>query len=297
MKSILYLSLLLCLIACQDKEQPTVNTDADKFKTLIELPNSINESSGLLLANSTSIYTHNDSGNDPIISRVDIASGDILAETPILSENNDWEELAEDDSHIYIGDFGNNNGDRTDLNIIKVAKANVEVPDTQPVTTEKINFSFPEQTDFSPRPKHNFDCEAMISFGDHLYLFTKNRDDRKTDLYRLPKVAGTYDAEHLTTFNSRGLITAATMRKTDEPAIALLGYQQADNGFAPFIWLLYDFTTPDFFTGKTQRIEVPYQVQAEAISFENNVDLLFTAEEEVGQAGLIYRFKAGKWLR
>ena len=294
MKSMLYLSFFLCFITCKKNEQPNVD-DTKNFENLIELPDAINESSGMLLKDDATVYTHNDSGNDPIIFHVNITNGNILQENVLLADNNDWEELAEDDTFIYVGDFGNNNGARTNLSIIKIPRASIESNSTE-LSSERINFSYPEQMEFTPRTSHNFDCEAMISVGDHLYLFTKNRENEKTDLYRLPKNPGNYNAERITTFDSGGLITAATMRKTEQPAIALLGYEQKDGGFAPFIWLLYDFTTPDFFGGKTQRIEVPYRVQAEAICFENKTQLLFTAEEEVGQAGLIYRFDAREWL-
>jgi hypothetical protein len=38
-------------------------------------------------------------------------------------KNNDWEELTQDKTHFYLGDFGNNaSGNRTDLTIYKIAK-------------------------------------------------------------------------------------------------------------------------------------------------------------------------------
>ena len=38
------------------------------------------------------------------------------------AKNDDWEELAEDDEFIYIGDFGNNNGKRKNLCIYIIRK-------------------------------------------------------------------------------------------------------------------------------------------------------------------------------
>ena len=37
-------------------------------------------------------------------------------------ENVDWEDITQDETHIYIADFGNNNGNRTDLKIYKILK-------------------------------------------------------------------------------------------------------------------------------------------------------------------------------
>ena len=45
---------------------------------------------------------------------------------PNKVENSDWEEISQDDGYIYLGDFGNNTGDRTDLHILRVEKSSLK---------------------------------------------------------------------------------------------------------------------------------------------------------------------------
>ena len=72
------------------------------------------ETSGLLRVNDQ-LWTHNDSGNDPILYRIDPLDGSVLQMLAINVPNIDWEDITTDGEFIYIGDVGNNSGDRTDL--------------------------------------------------------------------------------------------------------------------------------------------------------------------------------------
>ena len=109
------------------------------------------------------------------------------------AKNTDWEELAEDETYIYIGDFGNNSGKRKDLVIYRVNK--IDLLGERDVTADRIEFDFPEQIDFTGSGQTNFDCEAMVSIGDSLFLFTKNHGNLKTNLYSLPKTPGDHSAK------------------------------------------------------------------------------------------------------
>jgi len=75
-------------------------------------------------------------------------------------------------NYIYIGDFGNNAGTRTDLKVYRVDISDYFTNDT--VNAEIIHFTYADQTNFSNQIyAHNFDAEALISIGDSLYIFTK----------------------------------------------------------------------------------------------------------------------------
>ena len=81
------------------------------------LPGSLNESSGAIFFNNR-LITHNDSGGEAKLYELDTISGIIEREVTILNATNvDWEDITQDETSIYIGDFGNNNGNRTDLKI------------------------------------------------------------------------------------------------------------------------------------------------------------------------------------
>ena len=121
------------------------------------------------------IWMINDSEGNPYLYALDTATVKIVKRVRLAdAENVDWEEIAQDESFVYVGDFGNNDGSRKDLRIYKISKSDLD--DTLAVP-EIIQFSYPDQTDFTPAPYDTpFDCEAMISAGDTLQLFTKELD-------------------------------------------------------------------------------------------------------------------------
>jgi len=72
-------------------------------------PETLAENSGLSLFNQ-SLWTINDGGNGTLIYELDTL-GNVLREVFIEGVNNvDWEALTQNESHLFIGDFGNNSG-------------------------------------------------------------------------------------------------------------------------------------------------------------------------------------------
>src|SRR5215216_1562596 len=104
----------------------TYNDAAINPKLKYNLNTLLNESSGFIWWKKQ-IWTHNDSGNEPSIFAMNATTSDIQRTVTITNSTNvDWEDIAQDDKFIYIGDFGNNtNGNRTDLKIYKIAKPDV----------------------------------------------------------------------------------------------------------------------------------------------------------------------------
>ena len=171
----------------------SLNAQITNFKEKFELPAQVSETSGLLLFKGK-ILTHNDSGDAANLYEIDSLTGNLLRTITIQNANHvDWEDIAEDDTHIYIGDFGNNNGNRTDLKIYKILKSDVETKNS--ISAEQITFSYEDQTDFTSKPNNNnFDAESMIVLGDFIFIFTKNWVDLTTNVYKIPKTANTHSA-------------------------------------------------------------------------------------------------------
>src|SRR5699024_10353008 len=120
--------------------------------------------------------------------------------------NHDWEEIAQDENYIYVGDFGNNvSGNRTDLKIIRVSKSSILEDNPQ---MDEINFSYEDQTDFTTKEPNNtdYDCEAFEITEEAIFLFTKEWLSKETRLYKLPKTPGTYMAKLQDSYNVNGLI-------------------------------------------------------------------------------------------
>ena len=134
-----------------------------------ELPNQVEETSGLLYYNNK-IITHNDSGSDANLYEIDPENGEITRVVTVVNATNiDWEDLGQDDTYIYIADIGNNNGNREDLKIYKILKSDF-ISSTN-VTSQEITFSYEDQTDFSSQPNNsNFDAEAICVYQDQILI-------------------------------------------------------------------------------------------------------------------------------
>ena len=216
------------------------------------LDDKLPETSGLIRWDNR-IWTHNDSGSDTNIYKLDTLNGNILQNYPLPGvKNTDWEEISQDADFVYIGDFGNNaNGNRTDLKILRIDKNSIL---TNSPTIETINFSYSNQSDFSATgsAKTDFDCEALIVSDDSIYLFTKQWVSEKTSVYSLPKTPGSYVAKLKSTFDVQGLITGATYLESKK-LLVLCGYSKL---LQPFIYLLYNFSGTDFFSGNKRKADV-----------------------------------------
>lgn len=247
----------------------------------LKIEKSLNESSGLVRIN-TQLWTHNDSGGEPILYAIDSTGKQITRSVTIAGvENNDWEEVTRDSTHVYIGNFGNNLGRRKNLEIYKVDIDALLLKEN--ITPEIIKFSYPEQTEFPGSYNHNFDCEAFIVMNDSLYLFTKNWADKHCSIYRIPIDPGDYNAELISTFDTRGVITGATINQRTGD-ILLLGYN-LDRGistFYPFVWKLSNYKGYDFFNGDHERFNLSITRQAEAICWDKADTYFISAENENG---------------
>lgn len=238
------------------------------------LPSNLNESSGLIQWNN-SFWSHNDNTEVKLYS-IDTTS--IVTQDSIFIPSLttiDWEEIAQDDTHFYLGDFGNNSsGNRTNLRIFRVLKSSVFTSNS---IVDTIQFSFEDQTNFSPISANttDFDCEAFVVTSDSIFLFSKQWTNHKTTVYRLPKVPGNFIANKITEFDCGGLITGASLL-VQENILLLSGYSQY---LQPFVWLMYDFPGTQFFSGNKRKvgIDLPFH-QIEAINSTNGLDVFMTNE-------------------
>ena len=208
------------------------------FKEKFKLPSSVRETSGLLFFDGK-IITHNDSGNDAQLFEIDSLSGQLLRTIRINNvQNIDWEDITEDENHIYIGDFGNNEGNRTDLKIYKILKS--DYLKSNSVSVEEISFSYEDQTDFNEPEFHDFDAEAFVVYENSFLIFTKNRGNFRTNVYKIPINIGEHIAIKVSSANVKGLITGATLMNDN---FMLCGY---NTNLDPFlIYISFNRNTGD----------------------------------------------------
>lgn len=176
------------------------------FTEKFDLPVETKETSGLLFFDSK-IITHNDSGNQPNLYEIDSLTGNLLRVVHVNNATNiDWEDITEDENHIYIADIGNNNGNRTDLKIYKILKSDFK--NSASISADIISFSYEDQTNFDSKPNgSNFDAESIVVYNNSILIFTKNWNDLKTNVYKTPLITGNYLATKVSSANVDGLIT------------------------------------------------------------------------------------------
>ncbi|MFA5418940.1 MAG: T9SS type A sorting domain-containing protein [Bacteroidales bacterium] len=260
------------------------------------LPKEVEETSGLAYFHGR-LWTINDSGGLSVIYGIDTLTGEVEQRISIgNATNRDWESLAQDDEYLYIGDFGNNSGNRDDLTIYKVPLSGFPLTGDIEVPAEKITFTYEDyQGSIEKKKENNFDCEALIAVDDSLYLFSKNWGNQQTRLYILPKSPGKFSAKLMATFDSRGLITGADIDRTSGEII-LTGY--TNKSWMPFLWILSDYPAHQFFAGNKRRIDMLNMpaTQVEAIVFTHPYNGVITSEGHVLFSQSAYSISTQNWL-
>lgn len=256
------------------------------------LPNALEESSGLAYLNGQ-LWTHNDGGNPDEIYRIDSLTGEIL-QTVLVGglENEDWEDMAQSDTHLFVGDFGNNAGNRMDLKIGKIDRNDLG---NLIVSAEIINFSYSDQTDFEELLNANdYDCESFFYYQDTLHLFTKNWVDQQTRHYTMPATPGTHVAQLRETFDVEGLVTGAAIDE-ETGTISLIGYTPSGINF---MWLLYDYQPNHYFSGNIRKIMLGTGLtnsQTEGIIFTENGSGFVSSENFNVLPPRLLRFDTRQW--
>jgi WD40 repeat protein len=274
----------VALLACQQQS----NND---LKELYSLPKKLKEVSGITyFPKNNLIYTLEDSGNKNAIYALN--SDGKLAKTITITNatNVDWEDITKDkNDNIYIGDFGNNDNERKDLCIYKVAKN--ELDKDMAVAEYKVSFSYPEQTEFPPKKKEMFyDVEGFFEHGNYFYLFTKNRSknfDGTVFIYKILNAAGTQKATRIGEFKTcdnynHCVLTSATI-SPDGKKVVVLSHDK--------IVLFKDFKGDLFHKGTQTEIKLDHFSQKEAIVFKDNSTLLIADEKTNKVGGNVYEFK------
>ncbi len=253
----------------------------------------LNETSGLQWAGNH-LWSFNDGGNDPVLFRIDTAS-DAVLQTVILegATNVDWEDIGFDGTSFYIGDFGNNYGDRTDLKIYKINLSDIpDYPGNAVVTIpagkiRTLTFTYADQnpvlkTDLN---KTKYDCEAMLVDGAKIHLFTKNwLQDSTTHYVLADTAAGHYTAARLEAMPVSYRVTAADKAHGSD-VVMLLGYQPNFPG-NHFLHVLSDYSGGYYFNGNKRRIDLSnagYMGQAEGITFRTGTYGYISSEKIVTQ--------------
>ena len=257
------------------------------------LPEAVSESSGLLFFNGK-IITHNDSGNTAQLFEIDTLSLAITRTVTVTNAQNvDWEDISQDENYIYIGDFGNNNGNRTDLTIYKILKSTYLTSES--VTAEQIDFVYEDQVVFESNPNNNdWDAEALFVLNDDLIILTKQWQSGGTVAYSVPKTSGTHSAKNLGNYAVNGLVTGATY-SPETKTLFIIGYSRL---LAGFLTKVEGVAQTAIFGGTITRTNLDIGfAQVEGITFANDTTYYFSSEQfsrinpPISSASRLFSFK------
>ena len=253
------------------------------------LPALINEASGIEFNGYNSLWIHNDSGDKPRIYKTDTLGNLLRTFSFENTQAIDFEDMTQDEKgNFYVGDFGNNYSDRTNLHILKFKNPDSVLLDS--IIPEVISFSYSDQFAYPPAAdKMNFDCEALIHHNDSLLIFSKNHGLSKyVRVYKLPDVAGNYIVSPVDSFYTDQWVTGADI-SPDKKTLVLL----SDS----VLWIFRNFSSKSFFDGTCTKLKLP-NTQKEGVVFVNDHAIFIVDEKEAlsldGQK--LYILDLAMWL-
>ena len=296
-----FLSLIFIAGSCNRAKTAENLMDQDSIpfidiETKFSLPKEIQESSGIIYFDNA-IWTHNDGGDKPILYKINPEDGEILRDLNINGvENKDWEDISQDDEFVYISDAGNNAGSREGLKIIKISKASLTDKDKDE-DTKVLNFSYEDQRIFSKRHyQHNFDCEAITVYKNHLILFTKNHKDYQCNWYQLDLESKDQIAKKIKNYDPNGLITGADYDPVHN-AFVFCGYEKNKNfrTFQAFVSIIQLDVNGESKSNKKYYLKI--DAQTEGICYKANGVFYISSEKSKNKPGAIFEFDAKPYLK
>ncbi|PSL06410.1 hypothetical protein [Cecembia rubra] len=233
----------------------------------------IDEASGLAFSRRHPgiLYTHNDSGGDPVIYLMDTVGRHVGQITLVGVKNRDWEDIAvgpgpdPNKNYIYVGEIGDNAGRYKHIKIFRIPEPKALAKEMQ-AQPEVLLLRYPD----GPR-----DAETLMVDPISHDIFILSKRDSVNILYRAPQSAfsqGEYTLNRVMelpfTMSVAGDISA------DGSQIIIKNY------FLVFYWERKSGeTVPDALKRKAKILPYKPEPQGEAIAFLPNGKSYFTLSE------------------
>ncbi|WP_233992729.1 hypothetical protein [Salinibacter altiplanensis] len=247
-------------------------------------------------------WVHNDSGDSPRIFAIDSTgsvhmapwhAGDYAVGAGADSSEKlpwpgvqlgaaahiDYEDIAVEDSTLYLGDIGNNGNARRDLGIYVLREPFYHDRRTRPV--RHLPLRYPDQETF-PAQEWHFDAESLFVDDGTLYVLTKHREgqqinspERGTKLYRL-------DTEHTHRVNT---LTLVDRHDTIPPPTAAALSPNGERLAVLYFGGVWIYARPDegdrWLSSEPRRINLPDErtKQAEAVIWDDPHTLRIANEQ------------------
>lgn len=277
LKIVISLVIIVIICSCQNEEGFTkVNDISFRISELGYMPEAIDECSGIAYTNNQ-LFVINDSGAEQdflILDPISMTSQHI--ELPI--QNKDWETIIYYNQDLIIADIGNNKGERDTLFL-----HHIDVSTLTHVHT--TSFMYPEQTT-TWSENHNFDCEGMAIIDNNYYLFTKNRTNSYTNIYKAPIFTS-----HFKLVDSIQVPLRVTDVYFDESVgvILLLCNQKIDDTHVSYIMAIQNNSDSTF--TKLACIPLSLDDKIEGITLKSDCTYYIGSERESGGSGKLYEIE------
>ncbi len=283
----------IAVVACdQPRPQPA---SAQGYQTPLEFQITgffasprIRESSGVAASrrHRPILWTHNDSGDDPVIYATDLEGRDLGFVRVAGAQARDWEDLAlgpcpaASGDCLYIADTGDNDQKRREARIYILPEPGVPVP-SGPVEARTVTLRFTD------RP-YNIEALAVEPSG-AVWLFSKGLADTAIFVFRIPADELTNDSIAMTATGRLDFdpITPVGQVVTGA-AISALGARLAVRTYTQ---IFFYRITGEQLTRESVCWIGPLEPQGEAIDFLDESTMVLTSESAGGRPAPISRIR------
>ncbi|TXH98086.1 MAG: hypothetical protein E6Q75_02685 [Rheinheimera sp.] len=287
---IAFIYSLFCLSCSQRPDTDKLSGGVSPLFIEKSLSPEIAETSGLACLADGSFFTVNDSGNPATLFQLD-KSGRVIGRTATTGVNQDWEALAIHQGQLWIGDIGNNSGQRS---TIELYHAPLPAKPFENLTLSKIILRYPHPPMGLPSHfQHELDAEALVSTGEQLLLFTKNWVGLQSAVYLVDtSQTNTVLKQIGETSALPGLITDAAY-SFKHNVFVIVGYGNFrlnplsfmfSGEFAPFLAVL----DRDYRLIKS--VPIPSGGQLEALCIDNEQNIWLSQEKSSRQPAQFWRW-------
>ena len=136
--------------------------------------------------------------------------------------------------------------------------------------------------------RDRYDSEGIISVGDELILFSKDRENLMTELYSLPKIPGSYEIESIYSYPVNSLITGADYNE-ELKLVALVGY---DFNWNQYFYKISNFDLSNMDQTVIEKFKIPVgKAQIEAVKIIDKSSFWITSEDEGNGFPRLFKFK------
>lgn len=232
------------------------------------LPPQLSESSGLYCLNNQAL-TINDSGNAATVFTID-SMARIVAQSSLEKPNVDWEAITASVDAIFVGDIGNNRGNRSSLSIEVINRDTMS--HLRSLIIDYDGYKAGQNVPYA----HDYDAEAMTWHNGKLLLFSKSWASRVSHVYEVDT-----DADHQTLKavahieGLPGVITGADWDKARQQYV-VVGY--ASDPFGNFDTFLAEIT-PEFSVSRLWPLPDHDQVEGVCVAEDGSY---WVSQESVG---------------